>query len=88
MIGCGTTGIDNNANSNMNSYSNLGHSYTTPVGTYGSTEANNFLAGSYQFTFSDYEVFQAVPLENIAKSINSYGDSVFGLHQEVFDNVG
>ncbi len=57
-----TTGIVHNANSNRDSRSNLGYSYTTPVGTQGGTEARNFLAGSYEFTVSDYEVFQAVPL--------------------------
>ncbi len=60
--GVATTVIANNANSNTKSSSYLGFSYTTPVGTYGSTEAQNFLAGSHKFTVSDYEVFQAVPL--------------------------
>ncbi len=57
-----TTDIANNANSNTYSSSDLGKSYRTPVGYCGSTEARNFLAGSYEFTVSDYEVFQAVPL--------------------------
>ena len=60
--GVATTVIADNANSNAKSYSDLGHSYTTPVGTKGSIEAKNFLAGSYKFTVSDYEVFRAVPL--------------------------
>jgi hypothetical protein len=38
-------------------YSNLGHSYSLPGYTYGSTQIQNYFAGSYQFTTSEIEVY-------------------------------
>lgn len=49
--------ISSESNANNNSYSNLGSSYITPLGIHGSNEARNFLAGSYNFTVSEIEVF-------------------------------
>ena len=50
--------IANNAGSNTNSYTNLGHSYVQITGyKYGSSKAQNLLAGSYSFTPHEVEVF-------------------------------
>lgn len=50
--------IANSASSNTNSYANLGHSYVQITGyTYGSSKAQNLLAGSYKFTPHEVEVF-------------------------------
>ena len=46
------------ASSNTNSYANLGHGYVLITGyTYGSSKAQNLLAGSYKFTSHEVEVF-------------------------------
>jgi hypothetical protein len=56
-----TFGIDlsvgNKSNINTKSSSNLGLSYTHPNYTYGSNEAQSFLAGSYNFQVSEMEVY-------------------------------
>jgi hypothetical protein len=44
--------ISDNANGNQESYSNFGHSYQPPPGT-----ADSVLAGSYNFTPTEIEVF-------------------------------
>jgi len=47
------------ANTINSSYSNLGYTYKPPVGiTYSSTEANNYLAGSYNFMIDEIEVYK------------------------------
>ena len=50
--------IVNNSNTSTKSCSNLGHSYDFKLFSYGSKEAQSFLAGSYQFQTSEIEVFQ------------------------------
>ena len=40
----------------MGSCSNLGHNYSPIVGAYGSAEANNHLAGAYNFAVKEMEV--------------------------------
>jgi hypothetical protein len=49
LFGVGVLKISNKSNSNLNSYSNLGHSYTHPDYSFGSNEAKSFLVGSYNF---------------------------------------
>ena len=50
--------ISNYASSNRNSYSDLGHTYSPPIGySYGSTFARTFLAGTYYFTPDEVETF-------------------------------
>jgi hypothetical protein len=50
--------ICSNSNTNNSSYSNLGHSYSGPVGmSYGSTQIQNYLAGSYNFMTIEIEVY-------------------------------
>jgi len=49
--------ICQNSNSVTSSYSNLGHTYTHPTFAYGSIQAKNFLAGSYNFIVKEIEVF-------------------------------
>ena len=50
--------IANNAASNTNSYSELGHTYGPPSGySYRSSFADSFLAGSYRFRPDEVEVF-------------------------------
>ena len=50
--------ISNDASSNSNSYSNLGITYSPPSGySAGSTFAQTFLAGTYQFTPEEVETF-------------------------------
>ena len=50
--------ISNYASSNRNSYSNLGSTYSPPSGySPGSTFAQTFLAGTYQFTPAEIETF-------------------------------
>ena len=50
--------ISDFASSNINSYSNLGYTYSPPSGySYGSTFARTFLAGTYQFTPGEIETF-------------------------------
>ena len=46
--------ISDNANSNTNSYTNFGHSYSVPSGVKGTTTT---LAGTYKFTPDEVEVF-------------------------------
>jgi hypothetical protein len=51
-------------NSVNSSYSNLGYTYKAPNGiSYSSTEANNYLAGSYNFMVDEIEVFRIVIAE-------------------------
>jgi len=49
--------ICSGSNSTNSSYSNLGHSYSLTGFTYSSTQIQSYLAGSYNFTTSDIEVF-------------------------------
>ena len=50
--------ISNYASSNRNSHSNRGSTYSPPSGySYGSTFAQTFLAGTYQFTPGEIETF-------------------------------
>ncbi len=49
--------IANNSDSNMNSYSNWGHSYSS-LYTYGSAQAQSFFAGFRYFQVKEIEVFQ------------------------------
>ena len=50
--------IYNNARSNSNTYSNLGHTYSPPSGySYRSTFAKKFLAGTNNFTPDEVETF-------------------------------
>jgi len=49
--------ISNNCDSNSTSYSNVGYTYSLDGYSYGSNDAKNFLAGSYNFTVTDIEVF-------------------------------
>ena len=46
--------IANNANSNTDSYTYFGHSYSVPSGVQGQ---NTILAGTYKFTPGEVEVF-------------------------------
>jgi len=50
--------IDNNANTTMDSYSQLGFFYKHPQYTKGTNEAKTFLAGSHKFRLDEIEVFQ------------------------------
>jgi hypothetical protein len=50
--------ISSDSNKNKDSYSNLGKTYQHPNYEYGSNEAQSFLAGSYNFSTSEIEVFQ------------------------------
>ena len=53
--------ISNSCHTNTNSYSDLGRSYRAPNGYgHGSSQARNFLAGSYNFKCDEYEVFYQV----------------------------
>lgn len=51
--------VSDNANMCQSSYSNLGHTYTIPPGhgTTGSVKAQTFLAGTYNFTPIELEVY-------------------------------
>jgi len=50
--------IANEATSNKNSYTNLGHTYSPPPGnSFGSPFTQSFLAGSYYFQPDEVEVF-------------------------------
>ena len=50
--------ISNNANSNRNSFSDFGHAYSLPEGyVAGSNKARRLLAGSFNFTPTEVEVF-------------------------------
>ena len=50
--------ISDNSNANQTSYSNLGHTYKHPTYQYQSNEAKCFLAGSYNFSTEEIEVFK------------------------------
>jgi hypothetical protein len=50
--------IANNANTTMDSYSNLGWVYKHPQYGYGTNEAQTFLAGSHKFQLDEIEVYQ------------------------------
>ena len=50
--------IANNANSTMDSFSNLGSTYKHPQYAYGTNEAATFLAGSFEFQLDEIEVYQ------------------------------
>jgi len=50
--------IANNANTTMDSWSNLGFIYKHPQYDEGTNEAKSFLAGSYNFQLNEIEVFQ------------------------------
>jgi len=53
-----------NCNTTQSSYTNLGHTYKAPNGiTYGSTDCQNYLAGSYNFLIDEYEVYKIVVME-------------------------
>ena len=50
--------ISNNANTNQNSCSNLGHTYQPPPGYQnGTQQTQSLFVGSYQFTPTEIEVF-------------------------------
>jgi hypothetical protein len=54
--------VSDSSNTNENSFSNFGHSYQLPkIITYGSTEARNYLAGSYNWRTTEIEVYQVTP---------------------------
>ncbi len=50
--------VANNASTTMDSYSNLGNTYSHPLYAHGTSEAQTFLAGSYNFQLAEIEVFQ------------------------------
>ena len=50
--------VANNANHGDASYANLGHSYHHPLYANGTPDADNFLAGSYNFRVAEIEVFK------------------------------
>ena len=49
--------ISDSSNVNSNSHSNLGHSYEFSLYTAGSSSAQSFLAGAYQFKVNELEVY-------------------------------
>jgi hypothetical protein len=49
--------IGDKSNTNITSYSGLGHSYIHPYYAYGSNEAKTFLAGSFNFQVIEIEVY-------------------------------
>lgn len=50
--------IASDASSSTNSYTNLGHGYSSPTGhSYGTSFTQSFLAGSYYFQPDEVEVF-------------------------------
>ena len=50
--------INNNANTNQNSYSNLGYTYQAPAGYQcGTPQTQSLFAGSLYFTPTEIEVF-------------------------------
>ncbi len=50
--------IENNANTTMDSRSNLGDCYSHPQYAYGTNEAEKFLAGSHEFQLDEIEVYE------------------------------
>ena len=56
--------IANNANAGTASYTNFGHTYKPPTGySYNTVKTKNLLAGTYNFTPSDVEVYYFVSSE-------------------------
>jgi hypothetical protein len=54
--------VSDSSNTNENSYSNFGYYYQLPKNiTRGSTEARNYLAGSYIWKTTEIEVYQVTP---------------------------
>jgi hypothetical protein len=54
--------VSDYSNTNENSYSDLGYSYQLPKNiTYGSVEAQSYLAGSYTWKTTEIEVYQVTP---------------------------
>jgi hypothetical protein len=49
--------IGNLSNVSANSWSNFGHYYIHPDYAYKSVKASSFLAGSYRFQVSEFEVY-------------------------------
>jgi len=47
-----------NCNTTNSSYTNLGYTYTLEGYTYGNQDCKDFLAGSYNFTVSEIEVYK------------------------------
>jgi hypothetical protein len=56
--GGGDICIANNANTTMNSFSNLGWTYKHPQYAFGTNEARTYLAGSDEFQLDEIEVYQ------------------------------
>jgi hypothetical protein len=52
--------ISNNSNTNTTSYSNLGHSYEHPKHKYDTSEVSSFLAGSFNFSVSEIEIYHKI----------------------------
>ena len=52
--------ISSDSNTNTKSYSKLAHTYQHPNYQCDSAEAKSFLAGSYNFSTSEIEVFQVL----------------------------
>ena len=50
--------IKNNSNINEDSYSKLGYCYSHPMYAFNTNEAKTFLAGSYNFSTNEIEVYQ------------------------------
>ncbi len=50
--------IPSNPKTTMDSFSILGHAYSHPQYSFGTDEAQTFLAGSHQFQLDEIEVFQ------------------------------
>ena len=50
--------IANNANTTMKSLSNLGFAYSHPQYSWGTNEAQSFLAGSHNLQLDEIEVYQ------------------------------
>jgi len=50
-----------NCGSSNSSYTNLGHTFTPPIGyTYGDQKCKDLLAGSYNYTVKEYEVYRNI----------------------------
>jgi hypothetical protein len=62
--------IANNANTTMDSYSNLGGTYSYPQYAKGTNEAASFLAGSYEFQLEEIEVYEKEELRRRKKILN------------------
>ena len=57
VFGYGDIHIADNSNMTMDSYSNLGYTYTHPKYVYKSKEIVSFLAGSFQFQLDEIEIY-------------------------------